>query len=72
MLPFVAVAALPLGIDDPRSKAVISDLVMTLYTKAQEGTMSRGDHKPTSMAVISSNFMVDTGKKYVTVIIYKI
>ena len=65
-------SSLPLGIDDPRSKAVISDLVMTLYTKAQEGTMSRGDHKPTSMAVISSNFMVDTGEKYVTVIIYKI
>jgi len=31
---------LPLGIDDPRSKAVISDLVMALYTGATEGTMS--------------------------------
>ena len=58
---------LPLAIDDPRSKAVISDLVMTLYTEAKEGTISRGDLKPNSMAVISSNFMVDAGEKYVCV-----
>ena len=58
---------LPLTIDDPRSKAVISDLVMTLYTEAKESTISRGDLKPNSMAVISSNFMVDAAEKYVCV-----
>ena len=49
-------------IGNPRSKAIISDLVMTLYTGAKEGTISRGDLKPTSMAVISSNFMVNAGE----------
>ena len=49
-------------IDNPRSKAVISGLVMTLYTGAKEHTISRGGLKPTSMAVISSNFMVNAGE----------
>ena len=42
---------LPLGIDDPRSKASISDLCMALFNSAQEGTISRGTNKPMSTAI---------------------
>ena len=56
-------SSLPLGIDDPRSQAVISDLVMSLYSEAQEGTVSRGDHKANSLAIICSNFFVKPEEK---------
>lgn len=56
-------STLPLGIDDPRSQTAISDLVMTLYGAAQEGTMSRGNYKANSLAIISSNFFVKAEEK---------
>ena len=56
-------SSLPLGIDDPRSQAIISDLVMSLYSEAQEGTMSRGDQKANSLAIICSNFFVKPEEK---------
>ena len=54
---------LPLGIDDPKSKPIISELVMTLFGGASEGTILRGSYKPTSMAVISANFTVKDMEK---------
>lgn len=54
---------LPLGIDDPRSQSAISELVMSLYGAAQEGTMSRGCQRANSLAIISSNFSVKTEEK---------
>ena len=56
-------SSLPLGIDNPKSQAVISDLVMSLYSEAQEGTMSRSGSKASSLAVISSNFFVKSDEK---------
>ena len=56
---------MPLGIDDPKSKSSISDLVMTLYGGANEGTISRGSCNPTCKAIISANFVVNESEKYV-------
>ena len=56
---------MPLGIDDPKSQAVISELVMALYGGSSEGTIQRGCSKPKSMAVISANFVVKDMEKYV-------
>lgn len=56
---------LPLGLDDPKSKAVISDLCMSLYGGAFQGSLLRGGSKPTCMAVISANFIVSESEKYV-------
>ena len=47
---------LPLGVDDPKSKGVISDLVIALFNGLKGATMKYGERLPTSMAVISSNF----------------
>jgi len=51
-------SSLPLAIDDPKSQAIISDLVMSLYSEAQEGTLSRSGSKASSLAIICSNFFV--------------
>ena len=56
-------SALPLGIDDQQSQAVVSDLVMSLYGEAQEGTVSCGDHQANSLAIICSNFFVKPEEK---------
>ena len=47
---------LPLVIDDPRSQNTISDLVISLYNGAYEGTIGRGEERPSSMAIIGANF----------------
>jgi len=54
---------MPLGIDDPKSKSMISDLVMSLYGGTNEGCLSRGVHNPTCTAVISANFTVNESEK---------
>ena len=56
---------MPLGIDDPNSQVAISELVMSLYGGAHEGTVTRGTCKPTCMAFISANFTVKDSEKYV-------
>ena len=47
---------LPLGADDPKSKGIISDLVIALFNGLKGATMKCGERLPTSMAVNSSNF----------------
>ncbi len=47
---------LPLGIDDPKSRTIISDLIIALFNGAKGATIKRGEVKPSSMAVISANF----------------
>jgi len=37
---------------DPKSKPIISELAMTLFGGASEGTILMGSYKPTSVAVI--------------------
>ena len=54
---------LPLGIDDPHSKASISDLCMALFNFAQEGTIYRGTNKPMSTAIVVANFTVNESER---------
>ena len=49
---------LPLLIDDPKSTQAISDLAIALFNGATEGTISRGQSKPSCMAVVTANFTV--------------
>ena len=57
-------SSLPLGIEYPQSQGIISDLVMSLYSETQEGTMYQ---KANSLAIICSNFFVKPEEKYVRV-----
>ena len=47
--------SIPLGVDDPDSKAGFSKTIMDLYNGAKKGTISKGEVKPTSTVIISSN-----------------
>jgi len=49
-------SSIPLGVDDPQSKADISRLINDLYNGTRSGTIGRGERKPTSTCVITSNF----------------
>ena len=40
-----ATSFLPLGIDDPKSKVSISDLVISLFNGAKEATIKHGEQK---------------------------
>ena len=51
-----SITSIPLGVDDPDSKNSFSKLIMDLYNGAKRGTISRGETKPKSTVVISSNF----------------
>ena len=51
-----SITNIPLGVDDPDSKGSFSKLIMDLYNGAKKGTISRGEVKPKSTVVISSNF----------------
>ena len=51
-----ATSYLPLGVDDPKSKTTVSDLTVSLFNGAQEGTVSHGSKEPLSMAVVCANF----------------
>ena len=58
----------PIGIDDPRSVSVISELTLSLYNGAKGSTMRRGDSQPSCMAVISANFTTAEQERYVSLI----
>lgn len=49
-------AGIPLGVDDPHSKADINKLLVDLYNGKKGATVSKGEKQPSSCAVISSNF----------------
>lgn len=55
---------LPLGIDDPKSKTAVSDLVVALFNGAKAATIKHGEKTPTSLAVISANFTTIHQEKY--------
>ena len=50
-----SVTSIPLGVDDPDSRNSFSKIIMDLFNGAKRGTLSRGEVKPTSTVVISSN-----------------
>ena len=51
-----SISNIPLGVDDPDSKSGFSKVIMDLYNGAKRGTIARGEVKPLSTVVISSNF----------------
>ena len=51
-----SITNIPLGVDDPDSKGSFSKLIMDLYNGAKKGTISRGEVKPKSTVVISSQW----------------
>lgn len=57
-------SCLPLGIDDPKSKSAISDLVVALFNGAKAATIKHGEKLPTSLAIISANFTTAQQEKY--------
>ena len=63
---------LPLLIDDPKTKQAISDLAITLFSGATEGTITRGQAKPSCMAVVTANFTVWEKEKLVYIYIVDI
>ncbi len=51
----VTALLIPLGVDDPEKKGNFSKVIIDLYNGAKQGTLSRGEIKPRSTVVISSN-----------------
>ena len=47
---------MPFAIDDPKSKAAINDLTISLFNGAKGATIKRGERIPSCMPVISANF----------------
>ena len=60
-----ATSYLPLGVDDPKSKSTISDLTVSLFNGAQEGTVTHGAKQPLSMAVVCANFTTTEQERFV-------
>ena len=56
-------------IDDPKSKQAISDLAIALFNGANEGTITRGQAKPSFVAVVTANFTVCEKEKLVYIYI---
>ena len=54
ILQLCSETSVPLGVDDPESKNTFSKVIMGLYNGSKEGTLSKGEIKPTSTVVISS------------------
>ena len=47
---------LPLAVDDPKSRDVVSDLAAAVFNEPKEATVGRGEKALRSMVVISANF----------------
>lgn len=47
---------LPVVVDDPDSQNDINRLIIDLYNGAKSGTITRGEAKPCSGAIIAANF----------------
>ena len=52
-----SITNIPLGLDDPDTKGGFSKTIMDLFNGAKQGTISRGEVKPISTVVISSNII---------------
>ena len=50
-----SITDIPLGLDDPDTKGGFSKVIMDLFNGAKQGTISRGEIKPKSTVIISSN-----------------
>ena len=56
-------SSVPLGLDDPKSKGDISDLIITLYNGASVGTLTRGERELKTSCIIASNFTTKDQQK---------
>uniref|UniRef100_A0A1X7TYB4 Uncharacterized protein n=1 Tax=Amphimedon queenslandica TaxID=400682 RepID=A0A1X7TYB4_AMPQE len=61
-----ATSFLPLGIDDPKSKVSISNLVLSLFNGAKEAIIKHGEQNHSSVAVRSANFTPVNQEKYLS------
>ena len=50
-----ATSNIPLVVDDPDTKSGFSSMIMDLYNGAKSGTIGKGEMRPKSTIVISSN-----------------
>ncbi len=50
-----SITNIPLGLDDPDTKGGFNKAIMDLFNGAKQGTISRGEFKPKSTVVITSN-----------------
>lgn len=55
IIQLCSVTNIPLGLDDPDTKGGFSKVLIDLFNGAKQGTISRGEVKPKSTVVISSN-----------------
>ena len=49
-------AGIPLGVDDPHSKADINKLLVDLYNGKKGATVGKGERQPSSTILITANF----------------
>ena len=49
-------SCMPLGVDDPKSKGEISNLMVALWGGSRVGTMSRGEKQLLTSCMIAANF----------------
>ena len=55
VLQLCSSTSIPLGVDDPDTKTSFSKIIIDLYNGVKCGTISRGETKPKSTVVISTN-----------------
>ena len=55
VLQLCSSTSIPLGVDDPNTKTSFSKIIIDLYNGVKCGTISRGETKPKSTVVISTN-----------------
>jgi len=58
-------STIPIGIDDPSVQKDIDSLILDLFNGAKSGSITRGERKPCTTAVISANFTTTSREKYV-------
>lgn len=56
--------SLPVVVDDPESQNDINRLIIDLYNGARSGTLTRGEMKPSSGALIAANFAAPALQRY--------
>lgn len=55
IIQLCSISNIPLGLDDPDTKGEFNKAIMDLFNGAKQGTISRGEVKPKSTVIITSN-----------------
>lgn len=56
-------SSIPIGIDDPSVQKDVDSLILDLFNGAKSGSISRGEKKPSTTAVIAANFTTTSKEK---------